>query len=547
MKKNNLFVVFLFFITFLNYSQNTIGTIINTPNAFEGYTLFSNGNKTFLINNCGQKINEWVSNYDTMGTVYLLEDGSILRAGTTNNSNIIFGGVSGRIEKFDWEGNLIWQYEYSDNTKRLHHDFYPLQNGNILALAVTKLTNQQAINLGRNPNNLINDLYNEQIIEIQPQGSIGGNIVWQWNIQDHIIQDYDDTKANYGVISEHPEKLNINFLNGNAPFPNWLHFNSIQYNETLNQIIISSRLLSEIYIIEHSNSSNIAQNNTGGIYNAGGDFLYRWGNPQAYGMGTGTERKLFGQHHAHWIPTGYPEENKIMLFNNGFGRNPSFSEVFIIDPPINNNGTYNLEGNTFFEPILPNIIYPTQSSSLSFHSEILSSAQMLPNSNVLICDGDSGMFFEIDQNENIVWKYINPQVNSNILSQGDTPVGNIVFRARKYPLDYAAFIGKSINLGLPIEQNPELLPGCETLSNLDFQKDIINIYPNPTNDIINIVSSKTLSKIEIYNNIGVLIKSIEDLNDVIKIDISNLPSGIYLFVTENKQTSEKITKRIVKL
>lgn len=157
------------------------------------------------------------------------------------------------------------------------------------------------------------------------------------------------------------------------------------------------------------------------------------------------------------------------------------------------------------------------------------------------------MFFEIDQNENIVWKYINPQVNSNILSQGDTPVGNIVFRARKYPLDYAAFIGKSINLGLPIEQNPELLPGCETLSNLDFQKDIINIYPNPTNDIINIVSSKTLSKIEIYNNIGVLIKSIEDLNDVIKIDISNLPSGIYLFVTENKQTSEKITKRIVKL
>ena len=34
---------------------------------------------------------------------------------------------------------------------------------------------------------------------------------------------------------------------------------------------------------------------TGGRFGKGGDLLYRWGNPQAYGAGTAADQRLFAQ------------------------------------------------------------------------------------------------------------------------------------------------------------------------------------------------------------------------------------------------------------
>ena len=87
--------------------------------------------------------------------------------------------------------------------------------------------------------------------------------------------------------------------------------------------------MNEIYIIDHSTSTAEAATSSGGIYNKGGDFLYRWGNPQAYRQGDQNDQKLFGQHYPHWIPDGLADAGKLILFNNGFSRTPSFSEVFI--------------------------------------------------------------------------------------------------------------------------------------------------------------------------------------------------------------------------
>ena len=66
---------------------------------------------------------------------------------------------------------------------------------------------------------------------------------------DHIVQDFDATKDNFGNVSLRPEKLDINFLNGGNGSANWLHINSIYFNSVLDQIVISSRSLGEIYII----------------------------------------------------------------------------------------------------------------------------------------------------------------------------------------------------------------------------------------------------------------------------------------------------------
>ena len=157
---------------------------------------------------------------------------------------------------YDWDGNLIWSWTDSSNSSRLHHDVFPMPNGNILVLSVTVVSQADTIQAGRDPNQLIDaQLYNERIYEIEPVGATGGNIVWEWNVMDHIVQDFDPSKDNFGVIGENPGKLDINFLNGFNAEKNWLHINSIEYDEEFNQIVISSRRMREIWVIDHNTTT----------------------------------------------------------------------------------------------------------------------------------------------------------------------------------------------------------------------------------------------------------------------------------------------------
>ncbi len=538
----SLNLLFLSYISNVS-SQNTVGVISNTPDSFEAYTLFTLFTETYLINNCGEVINQWSSNYPPGNAVYLLENGNILRAGKTESTDIVFGGTGGRIELYNWEGSLIWGIDYDTPTYRQHHDVYPMPNGNILILAATILTEQEAIQTGRDPNNLTDsELFNEQIIEIEPIGSDSYNIVWEWNLIDHVIQDFDLLKDNYGDISLNPQLLDINFTNNQSGGANWIHANSIQYDETLDQIIFNSRNLSEFYIIDHSTTTIEASSNSGGVYGKGGDFLYRWGNPQAYKQGTEDDRKLYGQHYPHWIEEGFVDSRKIILFNNGNGRTPSFSEVFIVNPPMSSLGVYTLQSNSSYEPLAPDYSY---TNSNNFYSAIVSSAQRLANGNTLICEGRTGELIEIDQNENIVWEYITPvnNITGTILSQGDSTLGaiNTTFRAVKYAPDYPAFTDRDLTPGLPIELNSHLNEECSVLSVDENLYSNTLVYPNPIEGLLKIDSNSPISKIEIYNLLGNNLRSVTNSNTI---DLSSLPTGIYIAnINFYKNT---ITKKIIK-
>ena len=524
-------------------AQNTVGTLLNTPESFNGYTLFTAQTETYLINNCGEVINKWSSNFPPGNAVYLLEDGSLLRACKLNNPSIAFGGTGGRIEKYDWEGNLIWSYNYSNDTMIQHHDIYPMPNGNILVLAVTVMSNSEAIEAGRNPSMLDQGtLYNEQIIEIQPVGVDSATIVWEWNINDHFIQELDNTKLNFGVVADNPQLLDINFLNGLSGNSNWLHVNSIQYNAQLDQIVLSSRHLSEIYIIDHSTTTAEAASHSGGLYNKGGDFLYRWGNPQAYQQGTIADQILFGQHYPHWIPEGHNGEGKLIVYNNGFGRTPSYSEVLVISPPTDAPGVYTYESNNAYGPLTADYIYTDPVEQTNFFSRILSSAQKLPNGNTLICDGDSGFFFEIDTNHNIVWEYYNPAHSLGIMSQGENPddFANVVFRAIRYAPDYSAFVGRELTPGNPIELNPDLSE-CNLLNVDEFALNTLTIYPNPATHEIRIKNNLILDAVSVYNTLGALVAYSTNSN---RIDISTLQTGVYFLKIE--QGANSITKKVIK-
>jgi hypothetical protein len=546
-------ILFLSFILALTTSaQNTVGILKNTSNALNGYSLFTYQKETYLINNCGEVINQWTSQNSSGKSVYLIENGDLLRAAQTGNaSNIEIAGSGGRIEKFSWDGTLLWTYDYDTGSAIQHHDIFPMPNGNILILAASKLTEDEALQMGRDPAKLalptsgptpfIKELYNEQILELQPVGSNAANIVWQWNLKDHLIQDFDNTKDNFGVVKDNPQLLDINYLGTSKGGKNWLHANSMQYNAQLDQIILSARQLNEFYIIDHSTTTAQAATNLGGTYGKGGDFLYRWGNPIAYGQGTINDQKLFGQHFPSWIPNGLPDAGKIILYNNGLGRTPSFSEILIITPPTNAPGVYSLTPNTAYGPSSPDYNY-TSPINTDFYSPILSSAQRLPNGNTLICEGTSGYFFEIDTNENIVWEYINPIKPAAIMSQGDDPKSsqNNVFRIEKFPTDYVAFNGKDLTAGLPIELNPDLTQ-CAILSTKDFNFSHISIYPNPVKDILFVNTKTAITKIEIYNILGKLVKT---SNNSDQINLNHLKSSLYFikFYIDNIIITKKIIK-----
>jgi hypothetical protein len=538
MIKKLLFCFLLF--TNISQGQNTIGTMSITEDAYEGYTLVSINTKALLIDNCGQLIREWSSQYLPGNSVYLMPNGNILRAGRLNDgsSDIGFGGQGGIVEMFDWEGNLIWSFTHSSNQFRQHHEAFPLPNGNVLIIAANVINEADAIQAGRDPNKLDeSELYNERIFEIEPVGATGGNIIWEWNAIDHVIQDFDATKDNFGVVADNPQKIDINFLNGFDAENNWLHINSIQYNEERDQIVISPRRMSEIWIIDHNTTTSEAAGSAG-------DLLYRWGNPQAYRQGTEDDRKLYGQHTPYFIPSGLPNEGKIMLFNNGFGRLPIFSEVFIINPPEIGLGEYEYTPGTAYGPTNTDFTFPevAPTNDSDFYSAIVSNAQQLPNGNILVCEGREAYFFELDENNDIVWEYQSPISNTDgtaYAQGGPAPINAFSFRALKYSLDYSAFTGRDLTPGLPLETNPDLTP-CNNLSVENFDATVVRIYPNPTSNSIQIKSTLQIDKIEVYNILGAKVSETQYSN----IDLSEQTNGIYFLRIYSE--SIFISKKVIK-
>ncbi len=280
-----------------------------------------------------------------------------------------------------------------------------------------------------------------------------------------------------------------------------------------------------------------AASHSGGTYGKGGDFLYRWGNPIAYDKGSSTEQTLFFQHYPHWIQNELTDAGKIMVFNNGNSR--GYSSVDIISPPQTSPGVYTYNNTTGFGPTSAEWIYEDPMPS-NFFSAILSSGQRLPNGNTLICDGDSGYFFEITPNNEIVWEYVNPDTASGILTQGDMPSSNNVFRALRLPYDYPAFTGRNLTAGNPIELNPDL-SNCTLLSIQDFDTKKTEVYPNPTNGMVYIQSTSSIDKIEVYDALGKLVASKLLTN---QINFESMSTGIYIMkIYSNKNI---INKRVIK-
>lgn len=527
----------------------TIGLIycdgINQP----GYTLFSPmaSETSYLIDQYGREVHSWTSPNGYSGlSSYLLDNGDLLRPvnlGNNQPGEFNAGGSMGGFERISWGGELEWFWTYSSDQYRSHHDIEPLPNGNILIIAWEYKNSTEAMEkgkmLGSESSKTIGttSVWPDKILEIKPVGIDDAVVVWEWSFWDHTIQDLDNTKENFGNISEHPELLDINFGESGQ---DWLHCNGIDYNHLSDQIAISCKNTNEIYIIDHSTTTEEAKGHTGGNSGMGGDILYRYGNPESYDRGDSSDRVLFSQHDARWIEDGYPDEGKLMIFNNGNGRNTPYSSVDVITLPVNGS-KYLIENN---QPFGPRDLSWTWDVGVDMYSPIISGSTRLPNGNTLITFGVEGTFIEVNYNGDIVWKYISPVNNLGIMNQGDSIYdgnGNKVFKISRYDTNHPGLKGREL---LPIDyietwnnQCPEQesIPydvdgdGCVDDSDNDGFNDLIDICPG-YNDTIDADLDTIPDGCDlIIDNDNDGIDNDEDLcegyNDTIDIDNDLIPDG----------------------
>ena len=419
------------------------GVLVNDEQALDGYTFIAprQNSEAYVITNDGRVVNEWDFGALTR-EIHLLENGNILVVKSPqfelDKSFIDLGyGGDGALAEYTWDGELLWEYNFLDPKRRHHHGIDILPNGNILALAWDYNHLDEAVARGLHPDiaatsfEELDSFLPDTVLELNPAS---GEVVWEWQAWDHLIQNVDENLPNFGLPAANPQRIDINYeqyflkdipTDWSAGPHDWMHSNMVNYSPELDQIVISVLRFDEMWIFSHSGTAE----ETAG---PAGDLLYRWGNPFAYGGGDIVDdRQLFQQHDAQWIDEGLPGAGNILIYNNrnnvvreDMVAEDEYSSILEIKPPLREDGSY--EWN-----VEPEIVWMYDRG---FYSQFISGVQRLPNGNTLITEGVPGRLIEVSDAGDVVWEYVLPLD----LEQ------KWIFRARKYPADHPGFAGKDL-------------------------------------------------------------------------------------------------------
>lgn len=379
----------------------------------------------YLMSLEGEKLHEWRTAYAPGYSVYLLPTGYLLRATSVpERPYAVIGSNGGRVEMLDWDSNVVWSFNYATPQGQQHHDvFWMPNNGHVLMVAWERRTAAEARAAGRRADTLPDEreLWVDKIVEVDPGTNL---VVWEWRAWDHLVPPGASP-------SDHPGLIDPNF----AAVPNvdWTHANAVSYNEQLDQVVLSVRNFSEVWIIDHSTTTEEAAGHVGGRLGRGGDLVYRWGDPRAYGAGGG--RQLFGQHDPTWIASGFSGAGHLLVFDNGDISARPYSRVVEVEVPLQSDGSYAYDPEAGYGPPAPAWQYIADPPS-SFFAAIISGAQRLASGNTLITDGPAGRFFEVTPEGQTVW--------SHVVTDTAGGTGYLVFRAVRYEANYAGLAGRTL-------------------------------------------------------------------------------------------------------
>lgn len=360
-----------------------------------GYVLVNDAgaNRVYLMTkDSGSILYEWELGYDIGNDVELLSDGRILASLAIRDPYFSFGGYGGKVQLLEPDGTISWEYDVSSSKELSHHDVEMLPNGNVLIMVWDARTFEEAKDRGYSGNQEF--IYTERIIEVNPGTD---EIVWEWDSWDHLIQETDESKLNYGEVSENPGRIDLNFVDvlqkEVAEDGDIMHANGLDYDPERDVIYLSVNFFSEVWVIDHSTTSEEAGSSSGGTYGKGGDLLYRFGNPSAY-QNTEGKRLFYYNHHPNLLGRGAPGEGNMLIYVNR-GETSLQSTVYELALPED----FQLKPGADNEPA---VVWKFTNEKLI--SPKVSGAVRLENGNTLITSGVFG-FWEVTPEKEVVWQF----------------------------------------------------------------------------------------------------------------------------------------------
>ena len=334
-----------------------------------------------LVNREGDIFYDFDLQYPLGNDAYLQEDGSLIGMAKADTAYISFGGFGGRLFKQNPDKSIDWEFQYSTQDYISHHDVEVLPNGNIMFLIWERINQKDASEAGFAGKF---DIFPDAIIEMDPQTE---EETWEWHMIDHVIQDKDPTKDNFGSIADHPHKIDLNYnnqeINGDIT-----HANGLTYDADQDLVYISVNHYNEIWLIDHSTTMREAASGEGGNHGRGGDLIYRFGNPFAYDNSSAPVT-FDGVHYPNLLPSG-----NLLVFSNQILSQQS--EVLEFSLP----SLFALEADSNNEP---EIVWSFTDSDL--FSNIVSGAARLRDGNTLITEGSKARLLEVNGAGMTVWSY----------------------------------------------------------------------------------------------------------------------------------------------
>ena len=359
----------------------------------------------FLMDDAGEIAHQWHTEHHTpeATVAYLLPDGHLVRTTSKQHYLVIEAqfpvGAAGTITIEAADSTVIWEWDhYWPEGECVHHDLEVMPNGNILAMAWVKTSAAAAQSHGWAQQGDRGHIFLDKIIEVRPDFDTGSaEVVWEWSVLDHVVQNVDPAAPHYGDPAEHPERIDLNWpqldgiqFNGGQ----LIHLNSVSYSAEEDLIMLSSAIFGEVWIIDHSTTAEEARGSAGGRYGRGGDLVWRWGNPQTHGAGGPDDQVLFWQHDTHFLRDDVPHSGDMMVFNNGMRRGAdgqveddqicmglitgAYADVLELSFPRDAGGRLVMGGEA-------EIVWSYNSDGRDdVYSPFMSGAQRLPNGNTVM-------------------------------------------------------------------------------------------------------------------------------------------------------------------
>ncbi len=409
-------------------------TIYDPEKAWSGYTLMPIKEKgAVLIDMNGNVVRYWK---EFLGFPNKMLPGGYIMGSLGVRDRMYGYQDQSDLTQIDWDGNVVWSFNKKEFIKdgdkeywlaRQHHDYQ--REGNPVGYYVPGMESKTD-----SGNTLIlchEDLYNKKIADKRLLDDVfvevdwEGNIVWKWNISDHFKElGFDEVAKN--ALFRNPNLHPI----GREGQSDWMHINSMsvlgpnKWYDAGDERFHPDNI---IWDARESNIMGITCKKTGKIvWQIGPDFT-KTRELRMIGQ-------IIGQHHCHMIPKGLPGEGNILIFDNGgwagYGApcrmSKDGSKVDIRDHsrileinPVTLELVWEFSGSDFGEGMMP------LTAKAKFYSQLISSAQRLPNGNTLITEGSAGRLFEVTPEKEVVWEYYAP------FNEGDW-----MYRAYRYPYSY---------------------------------------------------------------------------------------------------------------